>query len=411
MSQLSRRLATLRRQSGAEPVSPAAPSIADRIRRAQVGRRRVACTDRSRLEAELAQAAGGEIVSPGVIRVTSVIPLSSRHGDWDLDALMRVPASLPSAVDLAPQGLLFFDTETTGLAGGSGTLAFIVGFAALIADGLRVDQYLLSTFAGERLMLEALREHIEGAEHLISFNGKCFDAPLMETRGRLNGIALGLDELTHIDLLYPLRTSFASRWPDCRLSSAESRLLGFSRCNDLPGAEAPQAWFDYVHRGDTKPLVRVMEHNRWDLVSLAALLPALDRAYAEPERYGADVGAIARAQLRCGDTHRAQQLLSGESSSLPEPAGLALAASLRRKGDLDGARQVWERLVREGSTRAAEDLAKYYEHVERDYTRALQLTQRLPDGPLRLLRAERLQRKLASRAQSRGARFPVARLD
>jgi hypothetical protein len=321
---------------------------------------------------------------------------------------MRAPRSLPSAVDVAPEGLLFFDTETTGLSGGTGTLAFMVGFAAVVTDGLRIDQYVLSAFAGEGAMLQALCKHIERAQHLVSFNGKCFDAPLMATRARLNGIALELERLAHIDLLHPLRTGFASRWPDCRLSSAESRLLGFTRCDDLPGADAPQAWFDYVHRGDMARLVRVLEHNRWDLVSLAALLPALDSTFAEPQRYGADIGAIARAQLRCGHTHRAQQLLSRHNTSLPEPAGLALATSLRRTGDLDGARKVWEQLVRQGSERAAEHLAKYYEHVEHDYSRALQLTQRLPEGPLRHMRAQRLQRKLMSRASSHSFAAPVS---
>ncbi len=394
MSQLRQRLTTLRQQSGAEPVAKMAPSIAERIRRVQVGQRRGADVDTHRLQAVLAQATGGEIVGPGALRITTAIPLASRHGAWGLDAVARVPSSLPSAVDISPQELLFFDTETTGLAGGSGTLAFMVGFAALAEDCLRIDQYLLTAFAGEAAMLTALCSHIERARHLVSFNGKCFDAPLMATRARLNGIALELDRLMHIDLLYPLRTGFASRWPDCRLSSAESRLLEFTRTDDLPGAEAPQAWFDYVHRGETGRLLRVLEHNRWDLVSLAALLPALDRAFAEPQRFGADVGAIARAQLRCGYTHRARQLLSVERSSMPESAALALAASLRRKGDLDGARELWERLEQQGSAAAAEHLAKYYEHVERNYTRALQLTERLPVGPLRTARARRLRRKL-----------------
>ena len=407
MSQLRQRLSALRQQSGAQAAAGVPPPIAERIRRARIGHKRPPDNDPSDLAATLAQAVGGEAIGPGVLRITTQVPLRSNHGDWCLHALLHSPRSLPAAIDVAANGLLFFDTETTGLAGGSGTLAFMVGFAAIRGDCLRVDQYLLSSFAGESAMLRALCEHTSSAQHLVSFNGKCFDAPLMATRARLNGVTLGFDDLAHIDLLYPLRTAFASRWPDCRLASAEARLLGFVRCDDLPGAEAPQAWFDYVHRGDVEALARVVEHNRWDLVSLAALLPALDRTFAEPHRYGADVGAVARAHLRRGQTHRAQQLLDTDGAWQSESACLALAASLRRDGDLDGALRLWKRLTRQGSARAAEYLAKYYEHVERDYIRALQLTQRLPEGPTRHARAQRLRRKM----KPQGIRVRVTQLD
>ena len=395
---LKDRLNNLRRQSGAQSSAnrtASETSVAERIGRlrpntAEGKSRRSASRD----DEALADCLGGECIAPGVILIQREIDLEARHGRHPLNPSPKGRAVLPDAegVDLA--GLLFFDTETSGLAGGSGTVAFMLGMGRVMGGRFVVRQYLLTAFSGERAMLEAAGAWLEGCTGLVSFNGKSFDAPLLATRHRLVGLSDPFAALPHIDLLAPTRSAFANRWPDCRLATAERELLGFQRIDDLPGAEAPAAWLDWLRTGDGGRLPGVADHNYWDILSLAALLPLLGEVHADPVPWNADVTALARVRLRADDEATAFRLLSRAGSSLDAAGRLELARLHRRRGEWKAARILWERLAEEGEAEALEQLAKYHEHRRRDYGEAMRYARRLPKGDPGQRRLSRLERKL-----------------
>ncbi|HDQ71145.1 MAG TPA: hypothetical protein ENN19_03495 [Chloroflexi bacterium] len=407
------RLRTLRRQTGlaSPPADGASPrqdgegaellaclhrlqarrSLAGDGRRDAVER---AQTHGTRLsEAELAGRLGAEPLAPGLMRIRARHPLPP---GWQATQL-----ALPGHTVHPPQGLVFLDTETTGLAGGSGTLAFLVGLLRPSDDGLQLTQYLITRYAAEAGMLEALRDDLGvGARAWVTYNGKGYDLPLLETRSRLKGQGAWpvLDD--HLDLLYAVRRGYADRWPDCRLATAEARLLGVQRQDDLPGAEAPEAWFRYLRGGDAGKLVRVVAHNRQDLLSLAGLLPAVCAMHRDPERHGANVLAIARHLHRALDDDRAALALLEASRPALGPEGLLeLARHARRQGRRQVAVDIWERLARDGHQEAIESLAKHHEHVSRDYVRALALARHLQPSARHRQRIARLEAKMGQESE------------
>jgi hypothetical protein len=400
------RLGQLRRQAGvvdapqpaAEP-PPSGTSLVERIARARPRERRVRRPD----DRSLAALLGGRVLAPGVIEVVNRLPLGRRHGRASLAGLSEPMAELPGAV--GDGDWLFLDTETSGLSGGTGTLAFLVGMARVDLDCLEVRQWLLTAFAGEAPMLAAAAEWGRQGT-LVSYNGRSFDLPLLLTRLRLQGQPDPFAGRPHLDLLFPTRRAFATRWEDCRLATAERSLLGFTRPADVPGAEVPLVWFDWLHRGDTSRLADVLRHNLWDLVSLAALMPALAEAYAAPLAVGGDAAAVAQHWLDAGVPERAYSILRAAAATL-DARGLSLLARLhRRRGEWAEAVSIWSRLADEGDPTALEHLAKYHEHVARDSETALRFARQLPEGERRARRLARLRTRSA-----RGAGPPALRWD
>jgi uncharacterized protein YprB with RNaseH-like and TPR domain len=167
--------------------------------------------------------------------------------------------------------LLHFDTETTGLAGGTGTRAFMIGAADWHAGALRVRQLLTTTMAAEPAMLDCFAGWVDRDTTLVSYNGRCYDAPLLATRYRLARMRNPLEGLAHADLLFPVRRRFRGTWENCRLATVERRWLGVLREDDLPGSEAPRAWLDYLRGGDARDLRRVLAHNDQDVRTLGTL--------------------------------------------------------------------------------------------------------------------------------------------
>lgn len=176
---------------------------------------------------------------------------------------------------IARERLLAFDTETTGLAGGTGTRAFMIGAADWIDGGLRLRQLCITTLAAESAMLREFAGWLSATTALLSYNGKSYDRPLLGTRYRLARLPDPLEGLLHIDLLHPMRRRYRNVWPNCRLATAEHRLLGVLREDDLPGAEAPAAWLTWLRGGSAANLRRVAAHNATDLRSLCGLLERL----------------------------------------------------------------------------------------------------------------------------------------
>ncbi len=217
-------------------------------------------------------------MAPGLLLVERRYPLWYRHGCValrDCYRSLRAGPQLRLEGDTDPMELVFLDTETSGLAGGTGTVAFLVGLGWLTAEGFLLRQYLMTRFCAEAPMLARLARDLAGRAGIVTYNGKSFDAPLIATRARLHGIESPINGACHIDLLHAARRRHGKLWPDCRLKTAEARALRFARRDDLPGEMAPLAWRQLVSGARSELLPGVLRHNRDDILSLAALLAAL----------------------------------------------------------------------------------------------------------------------------------------
>ena len=281
MIDLQVRLQQLREKARALNAEPSpTPSFGERLERL-----RVASSPRRPPTAEaLAASLQGEVVAPGLIEISRTYVFPFQHGNVTIASGRALAGSAKSLVNLAapvaPESLLYLDTETTGLAGGTGTVAFMVGLAWIEGGALRVVQWLLAGFSAEGALIARVSERLTRAGVIVSFNGKSFDLPLLKARARLAGVDLPTDGRAHLDLLHVTRRLLHSGWPDCRLRTAEARALRLERTDDLPGAEAPAAWRRWLERSDASQLGRVADHNRADLLALVALLALLERPTA-----------------------------------------------------------------------------------------------------------------------------------
>ena len=298
-------------------------------------------------------------------------------------AALGLPDATPS------ESLLFLDTETTGLAGGTGTLPFMVCLVRIRENNLQLGQWVLTGFAGEAAMLRTIFEWIESAEHLVTYNGKSFDVPLLVTRYRLArqpnpflNKSAGEDAgrityKSHVDLLHLTRRACGHGWDDCRLQTAERRLLGFIRKDDFPSHLIPQAWTDFVRGGGVEPLQAIAEHNRHDVLSLAVLLGMLATMYTEPGHEAANSLKIAQTHAARGNIPHAIDHLTGAWEMLDEAALLFLAKLYRNQQRNEEAVAIWMRLREDNCIAAIETLAKYHEHVLYEPAIALRFTEEL----------------------------------
>jgi uncharacterized protein YprB with RNaseH-like and TPR domain len=212
----------------------------------------------------------GEEISPGLRLIETRLPMPAPEESLSLAFAKRHEESVN------PRDLLFFDTETTGLAGGTGTRAFMIGAADWHGEGLRVRQLLITTMAAETAMLDTFAAWLqEKPTVLSSYNGRCYDSPLLKTRYRLARKDDPITPLDHVDLLFPTRRRYRGTWENCRLATIERELLRIVREDDLPGSEAPAAWLNYLRGGSARNLRRVCAHNHQDVVTLALLMVRL----------------------------------------------------------------------------------------------------------------------------------------
>lgn len=379
---------------GSDPRGSASQGLglAERLRRLSPGRPR----PRSPAPPDdhaLAEHLGAQVLGPGVLRVERVLDRRLRHGKAPLGSVEE-PCYLPMPADCTscdpPPPWLCLDIETSGLAGGTGTWVFMIGLMRQTGAGWVLRQYLLTRLDAEARYLESASGELTELARLLTFNGRAFDAPLLATRFRLIGTLDPLAGLPHLDLFGPVRRAFGGRWPDCRLATAESRLLGLERRDDLPGSAAPTAWLGWLRGGEMDPLGQVLRHNRLDLYSLAALLPRLDAAYRDPAAHGANLRSVAAAHRERGRWELALDMLARDRRHLDAAGLLDLASLYRRKGHWSQAVAIWESLEAAGEVQARVALARYHEHRSRDLERALTLTEALPLGEDRERRRARL---------------------
>lgn len=262
-------------QLRAAPAPPPAPALdpewAERLARLQLLARERA--GQCKRETSPPGALPGTATAPGLQTLeVRVSPLRVRLTGLELPASFSVPWDLDRTVQL--EQLRFFDTETSGLCGGCGLKVYLLGVLRWQDDCWVLRQYLMTRPQGESALVDAWRAEQSSDAVLVSYNGKRFDVPALRTLEILHG-QTAIEPAAHWDLLYPVRRAFRTQWPDCRLTTAERKLAGTERHNDLPGSEAPKAWRDYLNSGATGNLIRVMQHNRSDLEALLRILKAL----------------------------------------------------------------------------------------------------------------------------------------
>src|SRR5438309_3842441 len=298
---------------------------------------------------------------------------------------------LPEAPDQIadPEQWLFLDTETTGLAGGSGTYAFLVGIAWWEGGGLEIEQFFLREYSEERSLLFALRERI--AEHpvLVTFNGKSFDWPLLETRYRMSRKISAPTPRAHLDFLHPARNLWRLRLGSVRLSELERHVLGWDRGAYLLSSLIPLIQFYYLRGSPTEQLVPVLNHNQMDLRGLAVLSRRTLSLLSDAENLGQDgleLFGVSRICEKRGECTRARKLYERAIASfLPmetdRAARRSLAKLAKREGDFDLACDLWKGAL--GNTRhgyeAYEQLAIYYEHKARNPEHARQIVRQALD--------------------------------
>jgi len=340
----------------------------------------------------LADRLEGECIAEGVIRIRQRVSLAGTLGSVELAALHNKPR-LPGETGNQRRNV-YIDTETTGLSGGSGTLAFLLGVAAVDGDAIEVTQWLMTRFAAETAALSAFAETLTDTDRLVSYNGKSYDLPLLLTRFRMQGLQPAFETLAHLDLLHPVRRLFGKRWNDCRLLSVEEQLLGFRRVDDLPGSEAPAAWFRYLREGQAEALIKVVEHNRQDILSLAVAHSVLAQATAQPQAFDVDLHALARWLCESDSEDQARTLLQENTTRLCAEGKRLLARLLRRAGHWPQAVAIWETLAASGCLESIERLAKYHEHISKDLGAAQRCCDRLPPTPAIQHRRRRINSKI-----------------
>lgn len=273
---------------------------------------------------------------------------------------------------------LFFDLETTGLSGGAGTFAFLVGCGCFASDGGFVTrQYLMTEFGGERPMLQAVGRELAAAGAVVSFNGKSFDAPVLETRYLFHRLDWPGASLPHLDVLHPARRFWGGdEGVSASLSTLERQVLGARRTADVPGFEIPARYFRFVRTGDPRPLTAVLEHNRLDLLSLAGLTTRLLQLVAhgpEAARDAREALALGRVYARSGLDGRAREcfacvlVMDGATDQRIESLRF-LACLARRARRFDEAAACWRDVVETPGCpphvrrEANEALAIHHEH-------------------------------------------------
>jgi len=332
----------------------------------------------------------GEVVETDegeVLYFKKIFKPSYRHGRFGAADFLNVGAGLPvlakddSLAGFSPLKALFLDTETTGLSGGTGTLPFLIGVGRIQDDGaFVVEQFFCREPGEERAQLHCLSEHLGWASALVTFNGRAFDMPLVNTRFILQQMKNPGYALPHLDLLHIARRVFRRRLESCSLGALESAILGFERVGDIPGHAIPAAYASYLKGGPQEPMERVLEHNALDLVGLAALGALLEEMYQDPAKvaHAADHLGLAKAALNAGEQTTAISHLNRASSATEKvdsvEAYLLVVRSFAKQGEFDRARAMLEKALGQWPEDAALHLtlAKHLEHRDKDFETALE---------------------------------------
>jgi uncharacterized protein YprB with RNaseH-like and TPR domain len=343
------------------------------------------------------------------------------HGSYEISDLIELAPDLLASLSAGaiphahPTTWAFLDTETTGLAGGSGTCAFLIGVGSIDSEGFRVRQFFMRDYDEEASQLYALTQYLARFDVLVTYNGKSFDQPLLETRYTMQRARHPFAGMAHLDLLYGARRLFKLRLESCRLVNLENQILGVERHGDVPGELIPYLYFEYLRTEQAFRLIPIFHHNVLDIVSLACLTGVIPEAFRDPEnlraRHGADLLGLARWLQMSGRLEEAHRLMRRsidlglrdehlfralfDTGSLEKKLGLEHAA-LATFTDLSLSPNPYR-------ARAYDELAKHYEHREKNFPMALECTRaarQLEESGARANRQHRLEAKCSKRQTS-----------
>ena len=327
-------------------------------------------------------------------------PLEYMQGKLPLGAALEsaseqiaLSACDPDLEDFDPRTACFFDTETIGLAGGTGTVAFLIGAGYFIDGAFRLDQLFMRDFDEEEPMLEFLAERLRACETVVGYNSKSFDLPLLRTRFIQNRIPFRGDALPHYDLVHAVRRIWKRRLQDCSLGNVEREVLDFHRVGDVPSYLIPQQWFDFLRMRDARPLKKIFEHHRNDILSLVTLTGWMSRCLSSPHGGGLehteDRLSLVRVHYRQKNydavvEHGWKFIEMEDRSPLRRECLEMLGMALKRRQRFEEMQQAFELLLSEfpSDLNARIELVKLHEHRTRDWGAA----QRLCEEGLTLIR-------------------------
>ena len=323
------------------------------------------------------------------------------HGRIELKS--QIPHSALEILDPICHGAGFHfartavvDTETTGLAGGTGTYAFIIGIGFWRETQFVVRQYILRDFFEEPAQLAAFTDDLACQTSLLTYNGKTFDIPLLRSRYRINRQDIPFEKMPHFDFIHPCRRLFKKHFDSLNLTHLEYRILGFERSEDVPSHLIPRLYFDYLQHRDDSVLLPILNHNREDIISLYILVQEsfrqVDLALSGSSDDDRLLLSLGRLFYKAGDSIRSQKILSDIKTQFAprEVADEMLMLSsqaAKRTRDWENASQIWMQMIKSGrfGCHPYIELAKYYEHRARDCRRASEFA----ENAIRLLEFER----------------------
>jgi uncharacterized protein len=345
-----------------------------------------------------------------------------RHGSVCVSDLQELPGDLLAAISegqlaqFDPRRVAYLDTETTGLAGGSGTYAFLIGVGALTEDGFELRHFFMRDYSEEPSQLAALAEHLKQFDVLVTYNGRTYDQPLLETRYRMSRMPPPFARMEHFDLLHGARRLYKLAFDSCRLVELETQILGVERINDVPGALIPFLYFEFLRSRSAHRMMGIFEHNAFDILTLACLTGIIPRAFHAPLEVplhrAPEMVGLARWLRAAGRCEEAVILLRRAlAKGLPDALSwrtLWDCGLLEKKlGNEAGALSLFTELTTARNPHQADalqELAKYYEHTEKNYALALDMTEealRIASSIELTRRRDRLLKRVATRRPGR----------
>jgi uncharacterized protein YprB with RNaseH-like and TPR domain len=322
--------------------------------------------------------------------------LGASYGQIPIAMGLQIPADILGFLsrDASFEGLdlstaLVLDLETTGLAGGTGTVPFLVGLAYYRDERFKVTQFFLNEMAEEDRLVRELAQFIldMGFKSLVTYNGKAFDVPLVETRFALHRTPCPLRGMPHLDFLFSARSLWKHKYDSCRLFHLAQQIVQAERAEDIPGAEIPLRYFQYIRSGDFSLIDPILYHNQEDLLSLlgvvvagAILVERNREAAARGEGDPMDLYGVARLFERAGDAATSaallQKALSGGRGLTAEVSLVArkkLSHHFKKTKDWDKALPFWQEMAAGEEVDCFRELSMYFEHTAKDYDEAIRV--------------------------------------
>lgn len=314
------------------------------------------------------------------------VAFSSRTWTTKQRTYSRLKNFVGLGTDISPEKVLFLDTETTGLAGGTGTYAFMVGLGFLDSGKFQTVQLFMPKFSDEPHMLSILREYFDGKTHIVTFNGKTFDIPLLETRYLMMRERNPFSEFDHLDLLHTSRIIWKKRLQSCSLQSLECNLFRKIREGDIPGELIPEVYFDYIRTNNPTDMARVFEHNQQDVVSMMSLLEMIGSIFETPDSpfFEDPIEQLSVGQylwkkgFSCEGMEYMQRATDTPNKKLRDEAMFALGRLCKKQGEFEKAAKHFENVCHDPYQviEALVEQAKHFEHRTKDIGRALEATEK-----------------------------------